>query len=51
MSRPIARRWAVGDQVSIEVTAAGCSQGGHWGYVYVDHFGSFHPGGADRHRR
>jgi hypothetical protein len=33
----------VGDQVSIEVTAAGCSQGGHWGYVYVDHFGSFHP--------
>jgi hypothetical protein len=34
---------AVGDQVSIEVTAAGCSQGGHWGYVYVDHFGSFHP--------
>ena len=31
----------VGDQVQIEVTAAGCSLGGHWGYVYVDHFGSF----------
>ena len=32
---------AVGDSVQIEVTAAGCSLGGHWGYVYVDHFGSF----------
>jgi len=32
-----------GDQVAIEVTAAGCSRGGHWGYVYVDHFGSFKP--------
>ena len=34
---------AVGDQVEIEVTAAGCALGGHWGYVYVDHFGSFQP--------
>ncbi|HUK77792.1 MAG TPA: YDG domain-containing protein [Thermoleophilia bacterium] len=40
---PGAAGLAVGDQVSIEVTAAGCSQGGHWGYVYVDHFGSFQP--------
>ena len=34
---------AVGDQVQIEVTAVGCALGGHWGYVYVDHFGSFQP--------
>ena len=27
---------AVGDQLKLEVYAAGCSQGGHWGYVYVD---------------
>ena len=40
---PGAAGLAMGDQVSIEVTAAGCSQGGHWGYVYVDHFGSFQP--------
>jgi hypothetical protein len=38
---PASAALAVGDQVSIEVTAAGCDQGGHWGYVYVDHFGSF----------
>ena len=34
----------VGDTVEIEVTAAGCSAGGHWGYVYVDAFGSSIPG-------
>jgi hypothetical protein len=34
---------SVGDSVELDVTAAGCSQGGHWGYVYVDHFGSFQP--------
>lgn len=26
----------VGDQVKVEIFAAGCSLGGHWGYVYVD---------------
>jgi uncharacterized repeat protein (TIGR01451 family) len=36
---------AIGDVVSIEVTAAGCSQGGHYGYVYFDGFGTgFIPG-------
>ncbi len=35
---------AVGDTISIEVVAAGCSQGGHFGYVYVDGFGSDIPG-------
>ena len=27
---------AVGDELKLEVFAAGCSQSGHWGYVYVD---------------
>ncbi|HSP78653.1 MAG TPA: hypothetical protein VLQ93_09000, partial [Myxococcaceae bacterium] len=35
---------AVGDTVELEVIAAGCSQGGHWGHVYVDGFGAFLPG-------
>ena len=26
----------VGDQINLEIIAAGCSLGGHWGYVYVD---------------
>ena len=30
----------VGDQVKMEVFAAGCAQGGHWGYVYVDQAGT-----------
>ena len=34
---------AVDDSIELDVTAAGCAQGGHWGYVYVDHFGSFQP--------
>ena len=34
---------AVGDQVALESTAAGCSLGGHWGYLYVDSFGAFYP--------
>ena len=29
-----------GDQVKMEVFAAGCSQSGHWGYVYVDQAGT-----------
>jgi hypothetical protein len=33
----------VGDTVKIEAVAAGCSLGGHWGYLYVDRFGSFYP--------
>jgi hypothetical protein len=34
---------AVGDSIELEVIAAGCSRTGHWGYVYVDSFGSFIP--------
>ena len=34
----------VGDQVKLKVVAAGCSQGGHAGWVYVDGVGSFLPG-------
>jgi uncharacterized repeat protein (TIGR01451 family)/uncharacterized protein (TIGR03382 family) len=35
---------AVGDTVELEVIAAGCQPGGHWGHVYVDGFGAFLPG-------
>jgi uncharacterized repeat protein (TIGR01451 family) len=35
---------AVGDTVEIRVVASGCSQGGHWGAVYVDAFGPSVPG-------
>ncbi|MFL5353509.1 OmpA family protein [Archangium sp.] len=35
---------SVGDTVELEVIAAGCQPGGHWGHVYVDGFGSFLPG-------
>lgn len=35
---------AVGDTIELEVVAAGCSQSGHYGYVYVDAFGAFLPG-------
>lgn len=35
---------AIGDQVELEVIAAGCSLGGHWGHVYVDGVGSTIPG-------
>lgn len=35
---------AVNDNIQIEVIAAGCSLGGHFGYVYVDAFGSDIPG-------
>ncbi len=35
---------AVGDTVEIEVIGAGCAQGGHFGYVYVDAFGRDIPG-------
>jgi uncharacterized repeat protein (TIGR01451 family) len=35
---------AVGDTISLEVVAAGCSQSGHFGYVYVDGFGADIPG-------
>lgn len=37
-------QWDEGDSLELEVIAAGCSQGGHYGYVYVDAFGSFLPG-------
>ena len=35
---------AVGDQVELIVVAAGCSQRGHWGRVYVDGVASTIPG-------
>jgi uncharacterized repeat protein (TIGR01451 family) len=35
---------AVGDQVKLTVIASGCSQGGHFGRVYVDGIGSTIPG-------
>jgi uncharacterized repeat protein (TIGR01451 family) len=35
---------AVGDVVEIEVIGAGCSLGGHFGYIYVDAFGRDLPG-------
>ncbi|MFO0589685.1 MAG: hypothetical protein U0441_19255 [Polyangiaceae bacterium] len=33
-----------GDQVELEIYAAGCSLGGHWGRLYVDGIGSVVPG-------
>lgn len=35
---------AVGDTVELEVIAAGCAQGGHYGHVYVDGVGPALPG-------
>ncbi|BCS35928.1 hypothetical protein TBR22_A51630 [Luteitalea sp. TBR-22] len=35
---------AVGDVIELEAIAAGCAQGGHAGWVYVDAFGSSIPG-------
>jgi choice-of-anchor A domain-containing protein/uncharacterized repeat protein (TIGR01451 family)/uncharacterized repeat protein (TIGR02543 family) len=36
--------FSIGDQIDLTVVAAGCSQGGHFGHVYVDDFGAFLPG-------
>ena len=36
---------ASGDQVLLSIVAAGCSQGGHEGHVYVDGIGSLFPPG------
>lgn len=41
---PGAANLAVGDQIALEVTVAGCSELAHGGYVYVDAFGSESPG-------
>jgi uncharacterized repeat protein (TIGR01451 family) len=41
---PTAGNLTIGDTVEIKVVAAGCSQGGHWGRVYVDGFGPVPPG-------
>ncbi|APR80972.1 Hypothetical protein A7982_06319 [Minicystis rosea] len=41
---PGSAQLAVGDQVELEVIAAGCSLGGHWGQVYVDGVGASVPG-------
>jgi uncharacterized repeat protein (TIGR01451 family) len=35
---------ALGDQVELEIIGSGCSQGGHWGQVYVDGVGTAIPG-------
>ena len=35
---------AVGDTVVMDIIAAGCQPGGHWGHLYVDGFGAFIPG-------
>jgi uncharacterized repeat protein (TIGR01451 family)/MYXO-CTERM domain-containing protein len=34
----------IGDQVELELIAAGCSQTGHWGHLYVDGAGTTVPG-------
>lgn len=41
---PGSAKLAPGDQVELEVIAAGCSQSGHWGHVYVDGVGPTVPG-------
>jgi hypothetical protein len=33
-----------GDTLTLDVVAAGCDQGGHWGYLYIDDFGTTKPG-------
>jgi uncharacterized repeat protein (TIGR01451 family) len=35
---------AIGDTVRMEAIASGCSQGGHWGHLYLDAFGAYIPG-------
>jgi hypothetical protein len=32
-----------GDQITMDIIASGCDQSGHWGYVYVDDFGTNAP--------
>jgi uncharacterized repeat protein (TIGR01451 family) len=41
---PGSAQLAIGDQVKLEVIAAGCSPGGHFGEVYVDGIGATIPG-------
>lgn len=41
---PGSAKLAPGDQVELEIIAAGCSKGGHWGHVYVDGIGATVPG-------
>jgi uncharacterized repeat protein (TIGR01451 family) len=41
---PSTAQLAIGDQVKLEVIAAGCSPGGHFGEVYVDGIGATVPG-------
>jgi hypothetical protein len=41
---PGSAKLAAGDQIQLEVIAAGCSPGAHWGEVYVDGVGSTVPG-------
>lgn len=35
---------AIGDKLRMDVIAAGCSQGGHYGHLYLDGFGAYIPG-------
>jgi hypothetical protein len=39
----VAHPVSIGDNITVEVTAAGCSLGGHPGYAYVDEFNSTIP--------
>ncbi|MFO0575211.1 MAG: hypothetical protein U1A78_14570 [Polyangia bacterium] len=34
----------IGDTLRMDVIAAGCSQGGHYGHLYLDGFGAYIPG-------
>ncbi len=42
--QPTAAQVSMGDMVKLEVIAAGCSLGGHYGYVYLDGVGATVPG-------
>jgi uncharacterized repeat protein (TIGR01451 family) len=41
---PTSTQAALGDEVELEILAAGCQPGGHWGRVYVDGVGAKIPG-------
>ncbi|ADO75346.1 choice-of-anchor A family protein [Stigmatella aurantiaca] len=41
---PADEDFTIGDQLELTIVSAGCSQGGHFGHVYVDNFGAFLPG-------
>lgn len=41
---PDATQFVLGDTLEAQIYGAGCSQGGHWGEVFMDGFGSQTPG-------